>query len=323
MNLIELLHEGHKRGASDLHYGASSVPYLRITGEMVALDGYGAIAPEIAREEIMSLCSLGLEQEVDGLIEHEGVRARYHAFRHTTGISVAFRIIPAEIPRLNSLGMPASISQAVEYTQGMVLVAGMTGAGKSTTLASLVQEINSTRRAHIVTIEDPVEFAHPSILSLVHQREVGLQTQSFSQAVRAALREDPDVILIGELRDQETMELALSAAETGHLVLASVHARSAVSAVERVINGVSPECQMQARTMLAESLCLCLHQELIVGRGGRRVPLVESLVGTSAVRTLIREGKTHQLTGVMQASRREGMQTAAMHRGVLREQQII
>lgn len=320
---MELLHEGYQRGASDVHFCAGLVPYLRIAGEIQPFAEYGLIEPQVAQREIASLCKGGFDSDCDGIIEDDSLRARYHVFRHTRGVSAAFRIIPSEIPCLDSLGLPVTVAHAVDYTQGLVLVAGMAGAGKSTTLASIINGINVSRRCHVVTIEDPVEYLHQPVLSLVHQREVGIQTKSFSKALKAALREDPDVILIGELRDQETMELALSAAETGHLVLASVHARSAVSAIERVIDGVSSNRQGQARSMLAESLRLCVHQELIADLSGGRVPVAEVLVGTSAVRTLIRDGKTHQLTGVMQASMREGMITAAMHQEQLCERGLI
>lgn len=329
MSLRDLLVEAYRTGASDLHYGAGAAPYIRIRGEMAEMAGYGEISYEQAHREILDLCKphVGAREgihEWDGIVEENGFgRVRYHVFNHSDGLAVSMRLIP-DVPRsLEALGLPEIVRSIADYKDGLVLVVGMAGAGKSTTLAGLLDIINSMRPEHIVTIEEPIEYVHRSKRSLVRQREVGGHVSSFSTALRACLREDPDVILIGELRDEETMELALSAAETGHLVLASLHARSAVSAVDRIIDGVSKERQAHARLMLAESLRMVVHQELKRGRNGELLPVVEIMTVPSAVKTLIREGKTHQLLGLMQSSRRDGMQTSLMHTAELRQQGLL
>lgn len=329
MSLHELLGEAYRQGASDLHYGAGAAPYIRKNGEMVELAEYGLISSEQATGEILDLCKLDIpalqgRHEWDGIVEGNVFgRVRYHVFNHSDGLAVSMRLI-SDVPYpLESLGLPESVRSITHFKDGLVLVVGMAGAGKSTTLASLVDEINTKRPEHIITIEDPIEYVHRSKRALVRQREVGGHVVSFSVALRACLREDPDVILIGELRDQETMELALSAAETGHLVLASLHARSAVSAVDRLIDGVSQERQAQARLMLAESLRMVVYQELERTRDGGLVAIVEIMTAPPAVRTLIREGKTHQLLGLIQSSKREGMQTSSMHRAELEQKGLL
>lgn len=329
MSLHELLSEAYRRGASDLHYGAGAAPYIRKNGEMVELAEYGQVPSEEATGEILDFCKLDIpalqeRYEWDGIVEGDAFgRVRYHVFNHSEGLAVSMRLI-SDVPHsLESLGLPEIVGSIAHYKDGLVLVVGMAGAGKSTTLAGLLDAINAVRQEHIVTIEEPIEYVYRSKRSLVRQRAVGEHVLSFSAALRACLREDPDVILIGELRDQETMELALSAAETGHLVLASLHARSAVSAVDRIIDGVSKERQAQARLMLAESLRMVVYQELERSKDGGLVPIVEIMTTPPAVKTLIRDGKTHQLLGLIQSSRREGMQTSSMHRAELEQKGLL
>ena len=325
MSLGKLLREAYRSGVSDLHYGAGAAPYIRKSGEMRELAEYGKVSSEQATREILGLCHLNNPApkgrcEWDGIVEGEDFgRVRYHVFYHSDGLAVSMRLI-SEVPcSLEALGLPEIVRSVTQLKDGLVLVVGMAGAGKSTTLAALIDAINTTRPEHIVTIEEPIEYVHRSKRSLVRQREVGEHVVSFSAALRACLREDPDVILIGELRDQETMELALAAAETGHLVLASLHARSAVSAVDRIIDGVSMERQAQARLMLAESLRMVVYQELERSKDEGLVPIVEIMTAPPAVKTLIRDGKTHQLLGLIKSSRREGMQTSLMHRAELEQ----
>lgn len=329
MSLRELLGEAYRRGASDLHYGAGAVPYIRKNGDMLELAEYGQVSSEQAIAEILDLCRLDIptlqeRYEWDGIVEGDAFgRVRYHVFNHCDGLAVSMRLISDLPSSLEALGLPEIVRSIVNYRDGLVLVVGMAGAGKSTTLAGLLDAINAVRQEHIVTIEEPIEYVYRSKRSLVRQRAVGEHVLSFSAALRACLREDPDVILIGELRDQETMELALSAAETGHLVLASLHARSAVSAVDRIIDGVSKERQAQARLMLAESLRMVVYQELERSKDGGLVPIVEIMTTPPAVKTLIRDGKTHQLLGLIQSSRREGMQTSLMHRAELEQKGLL
>lgn len=329
MSLRELLGEAYRRGASDLHYGAGAVPYIRKNGAMLELAEYGQVSSEQAIAEILDLCRLDIptlqeRYEWDGIVEGDAFgRVRYHVFNHCDGLAVSMRLISDLPSSLEALGLPEIVRSIVNYRDGLVLVVGMAGAGKSTTLAGLLDAINAVRQEHIVTIEEPIEYVYRSKRSLVRQRAVGEHVLSFSAALRACLREDPDVILIGELRDQETMELALSAAETGHLVLASLHARSAVSAVDRIIDGVSKERQAQARLMLAESLRMVVYQELERSKDGGLVPIVEIMTTPPAVKTLIRDGKTHQLLGLIQSSRREGMQTSLMHRAELEQKGLL
>jgi twitching motility protein PilT len=239
-------------------------------------------------------------------------RFRVNVFRQSRGLGAVFRAIPAVIQPLTELGMPPIVASVVGREKGLVLVTGPTGSGKSTTLASMIDLINSELQGHILTVEDPIEFIHQSKKCLVNQREVGAHTQSFSNALRAALREDPDVVLVGEMRDLETIHLALTAAETGHLVFGTLHTSSAPKTVDRVIDVFPPAQQAQVRAMFAESIQAIITQTLCAREGGGRVAAVEVLLGTPAVRNLIREGKIHQLPGVMQTSQGVGMQTIEM-----------
>jgi twitching motility protein PilT len=243
----------------------------------------------------------------------ELARFRVNVFRQNRGVGAVFRKIPTTILSLEELGMPAILADISRREKGLVLVTGPTGSGKSTTLAGMIDLINSELEGHILTIEDPIEFVHRSKKCLVNQREVGPHTQSFNNALRAALREDPDIVLVGELRDLETIQLALTAAETGHLVFGTLHTSSAPKTVDRVIDVFPPNQQAQVRAMFAESLQAVITQTLCKKTGGGRVAALEIMIGTTAVKNLIREGKIHQLPGVIQTSQNVGMQTLEMH----------
>jgi twitching motility protein PilT len=266
-------------------------------------------------------------EEVDFSFEHaHGERFRGNLFRQRGSLALSLRRISPTVRTLEELGLPASLRDLMNNERGLVLIAGATGSGKTTTASALLDEINSKIPAHIITIEDPIEVLHPHKRCLVSQREVGRDTPSFSSALRAALREDPDVIFVGEMRDVETTRLALLAAETGHLVISTLHASSAPKAVDRVIDIFPPHEQPQVRALFADTLSIVLAQELIPRSCGGVTPLAEILVATPAVRSLIREGRVHQLENVMHTSTRIGMQTREQHlqllcaRGVVREE---
>ncbi len=327
MELQSLLAEAVSCGASDLHVSACERPIMRIDGELVRLSTLPILTHDDLMAGIESLIEpierdkLRQQKELDFVVEIQGLgRIRCNCFRHAKGIGLASRIIPSTIRSLRELGLPDVVASFACAAHGLVLISGQTGAGKSTTLAALVDVINSGQSAHIITIEDPIEFVHTPKRALIHQREVGRHSDSFEKALRAALREDPDVILVGELRDLETIQLALTAAETGHLVLASIHSSSAPKTIDRVIDVFPAAQQAQVRSMLAESLQAIVTQTLLPKEGGGRMVAAEVLVATSAVRNMIREAKTHQLAGVMQVSRNVGMQTFDMH---LRELKMI
>ena len=311
-----------ERGASDLHLASGSAPYLRINGEMVKLN-YKAVSSEVCKGLILEILSeyqreTFLEEwDLDSSYAIRGIgRFRVNAFIQRNGCGAVFRRIPEEIQTLEELGLPESLADQLNLSEGLILVTGPTGSGKSTTLAALINAINVKERAHIITIEDPIEFVHTNQLSLINQREVCSHTKSFHQALRAALREDPDVILVGEMRDLETISLALTAAETGHLVFGTLHTNSATKTVDRIID-VFPEVQQaQIRVMLSESLRAVIAQTLVRrSEGEGRVPVVEVLVNTPAVANLIREAKTFQIHSSMQTGQVHGMVTfeASMH----------
>ncbi len=253
------------------------------------------------------------KSDIDFSIElGETARFRVNVFRNRKGLGAVFRTIPTKILSLEQLGMPSILAKLSRQEKGLVLVTGPTGSGKSTTLAAMIDLINSELEGHILTIEDPIEFVHPSKKCLVNQREVGPHTKSFSNALKAALREDPDIILVGEMRDLETIQLALTAAETGHLVFGTLHTSSAPKTVDRIIDVFPPEQQAQVRAMLSESIQAIITQTLCKKVGGGRVAGLEILIGTTAVRNLIREGKIHQIPSIMQTSQNVGMRTMEM-----------
>jgi twitching motility protein PilT len=239
-------------------------------------------------------------------------RFRVNVFMQRKGEGAVFRTIPTKVLTLEQLEMPAILKQLCEKEKGLILVTGPTGSGKSTTLAGMVDYLNESFEGHILTVEDPIEFVHPSKKCLVNQRELGPHTNSFANALRAALREDPDVILVGEMRDLETIQLALTAAETGHIVFGTLHTSSAPKTVDRIIDVFPPNQQAQIRAQFAESIEAVITQTLLKKKGGGRVAALEIMTGTTAVRNLVREGKIHQIPGTMQVSQKDGMQTMDM-----------
>ncbi len=314
--LDELLILMKKEQASDLHLTSGSPPYLRIHGDMVKLNHR-----DLTAEETQALIfEILTEKQKRGFVENWELDCSYHiesvgryrcnVFMQRRGIAAVFRIIPETIKTIAELGMPSSLLDLIAVHKGMVLVTGPTGSGKSTTLAALIHHINLNEKAHIVTVEDPIEFVHQNQKSLVNQREVSSHTKSFANALKAALREDPDIILVGEMRDLETISLAMTAAETGHLVFGTLHTNSAPKTVDRIID-VFPEAQQaQIRVMLSESLRGVVAQALLpkADRQGR-VAVLEVLLNTPAVSNLIREGKTFQIPSSMQTGKAQGMCT--------------
>jgi twitching motility protein PilT len=311
----ELLSEAAEKGVSDLHLSAGEPPLFRLDGDLGRGEG-GPLTPEQVSELVYSIMSVDqrrqfeADHEVDFSCElpKQG-RFRVNVFVQSRGPGAVLRTIPTEVPTLESLGMPPILKELCERERGLVVVTGPTGSGKSTTLAAMINEINETWDAHILTIEDPIEFVHRPKRCLINQREVGPHTNSFSHALRSALREDPDVILIGEMRDLETISLALTAAETGHLVFGTLHTSSAPKTVDRIIDVFPGDQQSQIRTMLSESLEAVVAQTLLKKKGGGRIAANEILIGVPAVRNLIREGKLHQIPSTMQTGQRVGMQT--------------
>jgi twitching motility protein PilT len=309
-----------ENGGSDLHLSTGSVPVMRVHGRMQRIK-YRELGPqdmEALVYEIMDESARGLfgdSLDYDFAYEIPGLaRFRVNVFWQRMGMGAVFRTIPAKILTAEQLGLPEAVKRFCMLTKGLVLVTGPTGSGKSTTLAAMVDLVNETRSDHVLTIEDPIEFVHENKKCLVNQREVGANTRSFANALRAALREDPDVILVGELRDRETMELGITAAETGHLVLGTLHTSSAPKTVDRIIDVFPSEQQDQVRAMLAESLKGVVSQVLLRRKDGRgRIAALEILVGTSAVANLIREGKIHQIPSIIQTGRKDGMQLLDQH----------
>jgi twitching motility protein PilT len=314
--LDELLIMMKQQNASDLHLSSGSAPYLRVHGEMVKLN-YREVANEVCQSLIFQILT---EKQKETFFENWELdfsyplpnvgRFRVNVFMQRMGVAAVFRLIPEKAKPVEELGLPPQLLDLLDANEGIVLVTGPTGSGKSTTLASMIHSINMTRRAHVITIEDPIEFVHQNEQALISQREVSSHTKSFHAALRAALREDPDIILVGEMRDLETISLAVTAAETGHLVLATLHTNSAVKTVDRIIDVFPQSQQGQIRTMLSESLRGIVAQALLpTADGCGRVPVVEILVNVAGVANLIREEKTFQLHSMMQTGRSSGMIT--------------
>ncbi len=319
MDITQLLQFAYQHDASDLHISAGESPMVRIHGDMKRIK----VAPLTFEQtaamiyDIMSDVQRKVFEEksdIDFSMQLGDIaRFRVNVFRQNRGVGAVFRKIPTKIFSLEELNMPSILAQLSRKEKGLVLVTGPTGSGKSTTLAGMINLINEELEGHILTIEDPIEFVHQSKKCLVNQREVGPHTMSFSNALKAALREDPDIILVGEMRDLETIQLALTAAETGHLVFGTLHTSSAPKTVDRIIDVFPPSQQAQVRAMLSESIQAIITQTLCKKKGGGRVAGLEILIGTPAVKNLVREGKIHQIPSVMQTSRGIGMQTMEMH----------
>jgi len=310
-----LLRFAVQQQASDLHLSAGEPPMLRIHGDMCRIDS-PVLTAEDTHRLIFDVMNDAQRRTFQDKLECDFAfplddtrRFRVNVFVQNRGEGAVFRAIPSKIPRFDDLGLPEVVRHLCDEEKGLVLVTGPTGSGKSTTLAAMIDYLNETMAGHILTLEDPIEFVHAPKRSLVNQREVGTQTHTFTAALRSALREDPDVILVGELRDLETISLALTAAETGHLVFATVHTSSAPKTVDRLVDVFPPAQQAQVRAMLSESLLGVVTQMLLHKVGGGRVAALEILVGTAAVRNLIRESKTHQIPSAMQVGSKVGMQT--------------
>lgn len=316
----DLMEEVVERGGSDLHLSAGLPPYIRISGKLTPTE-HDPMTPEQCQRLIFSMLNntqrKQLEQtwELDCSYGVKGLaRFRVNVYKDRGTYAACLRALSSKIPDLNLLGLPPIVRELAEKPRGLVLVTGPTGSGKSTTLASMINNINSTRAEHILTIEDPIEFVYEPIKSLIHQRQIGEDTKSFANALRAALREDPDVILVGEMRDLETISLAISAAETGHLVFGTLHTSSAAQTVDRMVDVFSPDQQQQIRVQLSNSLVAVLSQTLVPKQNVKpgefgRIMAQEIMVVTPGISNLIREGKTAQIYGAIQTGGKLGMQT--------------
>jgi twitching motility protein PilT len=317
VDFSEILTQVGERGASDLHITPGAPPMLRLRGALTRLEGYPKLTPTDTRELVYTILSSSQRQRLEEdwqldfaySVPGHG-RFRVNAYLQRGSLSAAFRLIPSETVPIERLGLPPAIRDFADRPRGIVLVTGPTGSGKSTTLASLINEINETREEHILTIEDPIEFLHQHKRCVVNQRELGADARTFALALKAALRQDPDVILVGEMRDQETIATALTAAETGHLVFATLHTQDAPQTIDRIIDVFPAEQQGQVRAQLAIGLQGVVTQTLIPTADGLgRAVAVEVLVPTPGVRNLIREGKTHQIHSLIQTGGAHGMQT--------------
>jgi twitching motility protein PilT len=315
MDITELLAFSAKQGASDLHLSADMPPMIRVDGDVRRIN-----LPALDHKEVHSLVYEIMNDkqrkdfeeflETDFSFEVPGVaRFRVNAFNHNRGAGAVFRTIPSKILSMDDLGMGQIFKDLAMTPRGIVLVTGPTGSGKSTTLAAMVDYINDTKYDHILTVEDPIEFVHESKKSLVNQREVHRDTLGFNEALRSALREDPDVILVGEMRDLETIRLALSAAETGHVVFGTLHTSSAAKTIDRIVDVFPAEEKSMVRSMLSESLQGVISQTLLKKNGGGRIAAHEIMIGTPAIRNLIREAKIAQMYSAIQTGSSLGMQT--------------
>ena len=315
-HIDDLLRIVVEKGASDLHVCVGIPPILRVDGQLLPTN-YEKVDPQTSQRLIYDILT---DEQIQRFETHFELdfsyslarlsRFRVNAYRDRGNVAMAFRVIPARIPTLKELSLPPVLEELTRLPRGLILVTGPTGSGKSTSLAAMVNQINSERSVHILTIEDPIEYLHSHRFSVINQREVGQDTKTFANALRAALREDPDVILVGEMRDLETMQNAVSAAETGHLVFATLHTNSAATSVERIVDSFPPGQQEQVRLQLSNNLQAILCQQLLprANQPGR-VCVMEIMTASPAVRNLIRENKAHQITSMIQTSANLGMQT--------------
>lgn len=313
---------------SDFHMRSGSDLAIRTNGEIKVLEGYAVthellddiFRAELSEEDYERFCQT---KDIDFAITVRGARFRANGYHTLKGWGLIMRTIVTEVPNIDQLGLPAAVHNILKEKKGMVLVTGATGSGKSTSLASLINKINRERSEHIITIEDPVEFVHTEINSIISQREVGRDTQSFASALKGALREDPDIILLGEMRDYETISLALTAAETGHLVFGTLHTSGAAETINRIIDAFPADEQPQARSMVASSLQLVMTQQLLKRKGGGRIGAFEVMVCVPAVRNLIRENKIPQIATVIQTGANFGMITMDKYVDELEKQDLI
>jgi twitching motility protein PilT len=307
-------------GGSDLHLTAGTPPTVRVNGELERLEKYPELTPRALQGMIYAILPQKLRERFEQELELDmsyslpgQARFRVNVYQQRDALGAAFRLIPFEIKKLDDLGLPGVVADLARFPRGFVVVTGPTGSGKSTTLAGMVDVVNEERAGHIMTVEDPIEFLHKHKKCIVNQREVGADTHGFGQALKHVLRQDPDVILVGEMRDLETISTAITAAETGHLVFATLHTQDAPQTIDRIIDVFPPHQQQQVRVQLATTLQGVVTQQLLQTTDGHgRVAAVEVLVTTPAIRNLIREGKVHQIYSAMQAGGRYGMQTMDM-----------
>ncbi len=315
MKLEQIISTAIKNGASDIHLTPGTPPVIRCSGELLRI-GDEKLMPDdtlALAKEIFAINDYSEKFEKKGEIDFSFAMAkmgrfRVNIFKQRGSIAIAIRTIPMEIPDINYLEIPESVVKLTGKTRGLVLVTGPTGAGKSTTLAALINKINAERNCHIITLEDPIEYLHKHKIGIVNQREIGIDSESFANALRAALREDPDVIMIGEMRDQETISTALTAAETGHLVFGTLHTMGAAKTIDRIVDSFTDYQQQQVRVQLASVLQSVITQQLIPV-GEKMVPAFEVMMVTHGISNLIREGKTHQIDNLIQTGNRYGMQT--------------
>ncbi|WAM33203.1 type IV pilus twitching motility protein PilT [Caldicellulosiruptor morganii] len=317
MHINEILTEAFLKNASDIHITPGVPPVFRIHGKLVKMEDEDNLTAEMVEEYVRQILTpeqfSKLEEvgELDFSYSIRGVsRFRVNAYKQRGSYSIAFRVITANIPAFESLGLPAVLKEFTKLNKGLVLVTGPTGSGKSTTLASLIDIMNSERDLHIITLEDPIEYLHKHKKSIINQREIGNDTKSFANALRAALREDPDVILVGEMRDLETISIALTAAETGHVVFSTLHTVGAAKTIDRIIDVFPPHQQQQIRVQLSTVLQGVVSQQLLTRRDGKgRVVATEVMICNPAIRNLIRENKTYQIPSIIQTHQRVGMIT--------------
>lgn len=315
----DLLQEARQAGASDVHISPGRPPYFRVDGKLAQV-GSDPISKEEGEDMMSTLtgshtpapAELQASRQTDfSYALADGTRFRVNVFYHLGSLAAALRLIPRDIRTVEELRLPPQILKFTELKQGFVLMVGPAGHGKSTTLAALIDHINQERAEHIITIEDPVEYAFHDNQSVIDQREVGSDAESFSSAIRATLRQDPNVIMIGELRDLESMRTAITVAETGHLVFATLHTNDAAQTVERIIDSFPASQQAQIRSQLSGAISGVISQRLLLATAGGRIPAVEIMVATAAIRNTIREGNYHQILGIIQTSSEAGMQTLA------------
>ncbi|AKJ41186.1 type IV pilus twitching motility protein PilT [Pragia fontium] len=328
MNLCELIAYSVKQNASDLHLSAGHLAVLRVNGDLQHC-GASLLPNESLSEQLLAMLNDEQRQifqrdgQLDCAMVVNGTRLRANIFSQRSGISAALRFIRSEIPRPEALRIPPALIELLSRRHGLIIVAGATGSGKLTSLAALIAEINHHQSRHIITLEDPIEFIHHSVQSLIQQREIGIHVDSFSLGLHAALRQDPDIILLGELRDAEVIRLALTATETGHLVFATLHTGSAIQSVERILDVFPAEEKQFVASQLAASLRAVVCQQLLPCRQGGRVAAFEVLINTPAVSNMIREGKGHQLQTLLQTGMATGMQTMEQNRAKLVSEGVI
>ena len=330
MEIKDLLQLTVDRQASDLHIIVGVQPYLRVEGVLVPVPGEPVVTADIVSSYLKDILSseqlerLSVNKEIDfSLHFSQKARFRVNAYNQKGTFAISFRRIPLEIPSIDELGLPKILHTFTGLNQGFILVTGPTGHGKSTTLAAMIDEINANRAEHIVTIEDPIEFIFRPRRSIISQREMGFDTHSWQIALRSVLREDPNIVLVGEMRDYETIAAALTVAETGHLVFATLHTNSAAQTIDRIVDVFPDEQQEQIRLQLSNVIEAVFSMRLVPSKKGKRVVAYEVMLGTSAIKTSIREGKTHQIDNILQTSTEVGMNTLEMSLASLVKQDIV